>query len=353
MTFAKPAPTLLLVTDLRNPGGDQRDSRLGMTASGFAYDVADHGSGTPGVLDLRNVNFTNYDCVVVASDFGGWLRQDELDILNARSTDLLDFVNQGGGLVAFDESGNRPAGAGVYTGTTHDRFGFLPFLVTEVDASQGEVGFTLTAAGAAMGLAVADVNGNVSHSIFTQTGGMDPVDLDPKQQIVSLVKRGPVAPEGFAKPMWLDHLDLLPGDGSVTTSFDATSSGVGGGLSGLVIESSTIGTIGDSGGSKVVWMALEVPPGFKVIGVRVCYELSDPGSFINRIRLSQVQNPPNAALVLLDDPTNLTNAGPVCVDSAPTSINPAAGALLLYLNVNYANTADRIAVRGLALLLVP
>ena len=36
-----------------------------------------------GVLDLRTVDFGSYDVVVAASDFGGWLRQSELDILNA------------------------------------------------------------------------------------------------------------------------------------------------------------------------------------------------------------------------------------------------------------------------------
>jgi hypothetical protein len=153
--------------------------------------------------------------------------------------------------------------------------------------------------------------------------------------------------------MWLNHFDLLPGDPSVATTFNAVNSGVGGGLTGLVIHSSTTGENAQGGGNKVVHMAVEVPPGFTVKGVRVCYELTSKKSFISQIRLAQVQNPPASASVLLDDGTDLTNPGPVCVNSATTSIDPGLGALLLSLRVNFGSTSDRIAVRGLGLLLNP
>ena len=149
--------------------------------------------------------------------------------------------------------------------------------------------------------------------------------------------------------MWIDHLDLLPGDPSVITSFNAINSGVGGGLSGLIIESNTTGDTAPGGGNKVVETALEVPPGFLIKGVRVCYELSNSRSFITQIRLAQVQNPPSTAVVLLDDGTNLTNSGPICVDSASTTVDPAAGAVLLSLRLNFGNTSDRIVIRGIAL----
>jgi len=153
--------------------------------------------------------------------------------------------------------------------------------------------------------------------------------------------------------MWIDHLGLLPGDPSVQVSFNAVSSGVGSGLSGLVIQSTTTGDVGVSGGNKVVWTALEVPPGVKVTAVRVCFENSNPRSYIDQVRLAQVQNPPDDAFVLLDDPTHLNETGPVCVDSASADpIDPQAGALLLELRVNFGDTADRIVVRGLGLRLV-
>jgi hypothetical protein len=154
-------------------------------------------------------------------------------------------------------------------------------------------------------------------------------------------KRSPV--------MWVNPLDLLAGDLSVTTTFDAVSSGVGGGLAGLVVHSSTTGEIAQGGGNKVVWMGLEVPPGWHITGVRVCYELSNKGSFISQIRLTQLQNPPSTATVLLDDATDLTNPGPVCHDSQATNIDPAKGAVFISFRVKFRDVADRIVIRGVGL----
>ncbi len=152
--------------------------------------------------------------------------------------------------------------------------------------------------------------------------------------------------------LWMNHLDLLAGDPSVSTSFNAISSGVGGGLSGLIIESSTLGEEADGGGNKVVSSAVSVPPGYLVNGVRVCYEYSSSTSYLSQIRLAQVQDPPATAVVLLDDGTDLLDPGPICVDSAAPfaeTVDPQAGALLLSLRVNFGDTADRIVVRGVAL----
>jgi hypothetical protein len=158
------------------------------------------------------------------------------------------------------------------------------------------------------------------------------------------------------KVYWLNHLDLLPGDASVKTSFNAVSSGVGGGLAGLVITSTTTGEVTSGGGNKVVWMAVESPLNQRIAGVRVCYEYSTgkkpSPTYVSQIRLAQVQTPPSAALVLLDDGTNQTDPGPVCVNSkGAVDIDPSKGPLLLSLRVNFANTADKIVIRGLGLIL--
>ena len=149
--------------------------------------------------------------------------------------------------------------------------------------------------------------------------------------------------------MWINHLDLVPGDPSVLTSFNAVSSGVGGGLSGLIITSSTTGDTANGGGNKVVEKGLQVPPGYIITGVRICYELSNVRSFIDQIRLAQVQDPPSTALVRLDDATHLTSPDPVCANSAPTTVDPELGAVRLDLRVNFGNTSDKIVVRALAL----
>jgi len=153
--------------------------------------------------------------------------------------------------------------------------------------------------------------------------------------------------------MWINHLDFLAGDPSVTTSFNAVTSGVGGGLSGLIIESTTTGEDAEGGGNKVVEKGLQVPPGYLVSKVRVCYELSNARSFISQIRLAQVQDPPSTALVLLDDATDLTNAGPICVDSAGLTpgIDPSAGGLRLSLRVKFGDVTDIIVLRAVALYL--
>jgi hypothetical protein len=104
--------------------------------------------------------------------------------------------------------------------------------------------------------------------------------------------QGPTGPQGTLPGgrMWINPLDFLAGDPSVKTSFNAVTSGVGGGLSGLIIESTTIGDEASGGGNKVVERGLDVPPGYRITGVRVCYELSNTRSFIDQIRLAQVRS---------------------------------------------------------------
>lgn len=164
---------------------------------------------------------------------------------------------------------------------------------------------------------------------------------------------------GEARVQWVNHFDLLSGDPSVTrTSSLSTNSGVGGGLTALVIGSSTTGEIDSFGGNKVVQMALELQPKTRIVGVRLCYELTDPGaggSYVDQIRLAQIQNPPSTALVLLDDATAQNASGPTCVDSALASppINAEDGSVLLSLRVNFRSTSDLIAIRALGLLVNP
>jgi len=162
-------------------------------------------------------------------------------------------------------------------------------------------------------------------------------------------ERKAIARPALKTVMWINPLELLAGDPSVKTSFNAVSSGVGGGLSGLIIQSTTLGDTAAGGGNKVIEAGLQVPPGYLVKGVRVCYESSNRRSFITQIRLAQVQNPPSSAIVRLDDGTDLTNPGPVCVDSAATSVDQAQGAVFLSLRLNFGNTADRIVLRALGL----
>jgi len=149
--------------------------------------------------------------------------------------------------------------------------------------------------------------------------------------------------------MWINPLEMRAGDPSVKLSFNAITSGVGSGLTGLIIESTTEGDTAESGGNKVLETGLQVPPGYLIQGTRVCYETSNSRSYITQTRLSQVQTPPSSAVVRLDDATDLTEAGPVCIDSQSTTVDPADGAVFLSLRMNFGNTVDRIVIRALGL----
>lgn len=163
----------------------------GVVASGFTSgtDFEHHDATT---LDAElNLLGTKYNGIVVASDFGGLLTQAELDILNSRSADIIDFLNAGGGLYAMAESNN---GFGLTPGG--GQFGFLPFVVSSSPLNQSEIGNTVTAFGASLGLSNADVNGNASHNVFDGTFGLQIVDLDSEGRILSLAGRGRIGEGG-------------------------------------------------------------------------------------------------------------------------------------------------------------
>jgi PEP-CTERM motif len=157
----------------------------GIVASGYGLgtDFEKHDASTLNAeLDLLG---TKYAGIVVASDFGGVLTQAELDILNARKSDIISFLNAGGGLYAMAESNGQaqltPGGG---------QFGFLPFIVTGSQLDQSETGFTVTSFGASLGLSNSDVNGNASHNIFLGTPlGLQVVDFDAAGHIMSLAGR--------------------------------------------------------------------------------------------------------------------------------------------------------------------
>jgi hypothetical protein len=154
--------------------------------------------------------------------------------------------------------------------------------------------------------------------------------------------------------MWVSHLDLLAGDPSIQTSFNSVSSGVGHGLSGLIIQSNTTGNSTSQGSEKVVQKALEIPPGHMIKGIRLCYELSNERTFINQVNILQIQNPPDRAVPILTDSSIFNNKGPVCINSQQSTspIDPTNGPLLLSLRINSGDPSDKIVIRGLGLLLV-
>ena len=175
----------LFVESFISPPGGHVNGVNGIVASGYTSgtDFEHHDASTlDAELDLLG---TKYAGIVVASDFGGVLTQDELDILNARSADIIAFLNAGGGLYAMAESNSQAA-------LTPDggHFGFLPFIVTSAQLNQSEIGYTVTPFGASLGLSNSDINNNASHNIFSGTPlGLSIVDVDALGNTMSLAGR--------------------------------------------------------------------------------------------------------------------------------------------------------------------
>ncbi len=167
------------------------DGINGIIASGYVQGVNFDKADASTLNAALNGLGTTYDAIVVASDFGGILTQAELDILDARRTDIINFLNGGGGIYAMAE-GNNGAGLTPNGGW----FGFLPCIVSQQDKNQAEVGNTVTAFGSGLGLTANDVNGNASHNVFTDTCGMNIVDQDPSGAILSLAAHGKVTGGG-------------------------------------------------------------------------------------------------------------------------------------------------------------
>lgn len=155
---------------------------------------------------------------------------------------------------------------------------------------------------------------------------------------------------------WVNYMDLVPGDPTDTTAVTLEHPSFGTNTLGLVITSSSLGDTDSNNENKVVTMALELPKQVKVTGVRVCYELSDPGpsgTFIEQTRLAQLNNTDGStALVVLDDGTHLDATGPTCASSAQVKppIKASAGPLILSFRINTANVADQIVIHSVGLL---
>ncbi|HLC24811.1 MAG TPA: hypothetical protein VJJ25_04200 [Nitrosopumilaceae archaeon] len=175
---------ILFVESKISPPGGHTKGVNGFIAAGYV-------SGTDFELhDATDLNAeldllgTKYSSIVVASDFGGVLTQAELDILIARSPDIVTFLNAGGGIYVMAES-NLEAGLTPDGG----HFSFLPFVTTSTPLNQGESGNVVTAFGASLGLVDADVNGNASHCVFDGLFGLNLVDFDPSDRKLSLAGR--------------------------------------------------------------------------------------------------------------------------------------------------------------------
>ncbi len=190
-SFAAIAPKFLFVESNIAPPGGHTVGKNGIIASGYVEGVDfDHHDATTLAAALTLLGQPGgYCAIVVASDFGGILTQAELNVLNTNQAAIATFLNAGGGLYAMSE-GN--GGSGLTPGGGH--YAFIPTVVSSSAADQSEVGFSVTAFGATLGLTDADVNGNASHVVFTSTAGLSAVDVDAAGRIMTIAGREQVIP---------------------------------------------------------------------------------------------------------------------------------------------------------------
>ena len=181
----------LYVTSSIAPPAGHVDGTNGLLTSGYVLGTDFDRANASTLVSALGQLGTTYDAIVVASDFGGILTQAELNILDSHSSQIINFLNNGGGLYAMAES---DSGAGLTPGG--GLFGYLPFVVSSAQKNQSEVGNTVTPFGASLGLTAADVDGNASHNIFTSTAGLNVVDFDSSGAILSLAGRGMVTGGG-------------------------------------------------------------------------------------------------------------------------------------------------------------
>lgn len=175
------------------PGGHLRGEN-GLTAVGFSLGTDFDRVDAAGFAALSTAALNSYTAIAVASSFGGTLTRAELDALIARSDDIADFVNAGGGIFASSEC--HPCGANLLGGTTApDLFGYLPVDVTSIGAAGP---FSVTAFGASLGLADADMN-DPTHNSFGLTGGLNVVDTDSNGNATTLAGIVTIDDGGFTE----------------------------------------------------------------------------------------------------------------------------------------------------------
>jgi len=186
------APILLLESGTDNITlGDHSDSEQGLIASGYTS------GSTPGLhyvkltaAQFATADLSLYSALFVPSDHGGTLTGSDLAALDGRAADIASYLAAGGGLIAFAEDGNRVPAPG---SPQPQNYAFVPLSLTSGALEQAETGFKLTSFGVSLGLSASDINGNASHSFFSSTGGLSPVDFDSAGNVISLA--GAVVPE--------------------------------------------------------------------------------------------------------------------------------------------------------------
>jgi hypothetical protein len=148
-----------------------------------------------------------------------------------------------------------------------------------------------------------------------------------------------------ANLLWISHLDPRPREAHGLVTTNGTPIGA---TSGLVIRPTTMGV------DRVLEQGLQVPPGFAIKKVALCYQVSNPASYITHIKLTRLTGA-DSFVEVLNDPDDKTSTSATCVDSteAPVPVDPSQGPVRLNLGVTFSNATHLIMIRAIGLYLEP
>ena len=137
----------------------------------------------------------------------------------------------------------------------------------------------------------------------------DPGEQGPQGEQGEPGPQGEQGPPGEPAPVedfmiWYSPLGMEPAPlGSSSSNLEVTRGGFGNTLR---------VTTQQTGDLQWLSLPLIVQDNLKIKAVTVCYHLSDSGSFISQVRLSEETTPPSAT-VMHDDGTDLTSTDSECV----------------------------------------
>ena len=145
--------------------------------------------------------------------------------------------------------------------------------------------------------------------------------------------------------LWISHLDARPREAHGLTTSNGTPIGA---TSGFVIRPVALGV------DRVLEQGLQVPPGFAIKKITLCYQASNAGSYITHIKLTQLTTP-DAYSEVFNDPGDQASTLAACVDSmeAPALVDPNQGPVRLNLGVTFTNLTHLIMIRAIGLYLEP
>lgn len=106
-----------------------------------------------------------------------------------------------------------------------------------------------------------------------------------------------------------------------------------------------------TGDLQWIHLGLVVPSNVQIDSVIVYYQLTNSASFISQTRLT-LMNGPDAAVVQLDDPTDLTSTDPSRFATSAGGL-VATGTITLGLRLNFADTGHSIEIGAIGLVVQP